>query len=84
VFAVQPLGEAETRAVLRRDADQRGIFLSDEVMDYVLTRFPRDLSHLMRLLDRLDEFGLAHGRRITVPLVRQMLAEEGFDEADTA
>ena len=31
----------------------------------------------MRLLDRLDEFGLAKGRRITVPLVRQMLAEEG-------
>ncbi|MBP6763835.1 MAG: DnaA regulatory inactivator Hda [Rubrivivax sp.] len=84
VFALQPLAEAETRAVLRRDADRRGIFLSDEVMDYVLTRFPRDLAHLMRLLDRLDEFGLAHGRRITVPLVRQMLAEEGYDEADPA
>lgn len=84
VFAVQPLGEAETRAVLRRDADRRGIFLSDEVMDYLLTRFPRDLSHLMRLLDRLDEFGLAQGRRITVPLLRQMLAEEGFDEIDPA
>lgn len=84
VFAVQPLGEAETRAVLRRDADRRGIFLSDEVMDYVLTRFPRDLAHLMRLLDRLDEFGLANGRRITVPLVRKMLAEEGFDEIERA
>lgn len=84
VFAMQSLGEAETRAVLRRDADQRGIFLSDEVMDYVLTRFPRDLSHLTRLLDQLDKFGLAHGRRITVPLVRQMLAEEGLDEADAA
>ncbi len=82
VFALQPLAEAETRAVLRRDADRRGIFLTDEVMDYVLTRFPRDLAHLMRLLDRLDEFGLALGRRITVPLVRQMLAEEGFDEVD--
>jgi DnaA family protein len=82
VFAVQSLADAETRAVLRRDADRRGIFLSDEVMDYVLTRFPRDLAHLMRMLDRLDEFGLAHGRRITVPLVRQMLAEEGFEEID--
>jgi DnaA family protein len=82
VFALQPLAEAETRAVLRRDADRRGIFLSDEVMDYLLTRFPRDLTHLMRLLDRLDEFGLANGRRITVPLVRKMLAEEGFDEID--
>lgn len=75
VFALQPLAEAETRAALRREADRRGIFLSDEVMDYMLTRFPRDLAHLMALLDRLDEFGLAMGRRITVPLVRKMLAE---------
>jgi DnaA family protein len=77
VFALQPLAEEHTRAVLRRDADRRGIFLSDEVMDHLLTRFPRDLTHLMRVLDRLDEFGLARGRRITVPLLRQMLAEEG-------
>ena len=77
VFAVEPLGEAEARAALRREADRRGIFLSDEVMDYLLTRFSRDLKHLMRWLDRLDEFALAHKRAITVPLLRQMLAEEG-------
>ena len=80
VFALQPLADAETRAALRREADRRGIFLSDEVMDYVLTRFERDLAHLMALLDRLDEFGLARGRRITVPLVRQMFDEEGSAE----
>ena len=75
VFALQTLPEAETRAALRREADHRGIFLSDEVMDHVLTHFPRDLSHLMRLLDRLDRYALAKGRRVTVPLLRQMLAE---------
>jgi DnaA-homolog protein len=82
VFALQPLPDAETRAVLRREADQRGIFLSDEVMDFLLTRFERDLGHLMRLLNRLDEYGLAKARRITVPLVRQMLSEEGLDLED--
>ena len=76
VFALQQLGEAESRAVLRRDADRRGIFLSDEVMDHLLTRFPRDLAHLTLVLDRLDHFGLAKGRRVTVPLVREMLAED--------
>ena len=76
VFAIQPLPEAETRAVLRREADRRGIFLSDDVMDHLLTHFPRDLGHLMQLLDRLDQFALAKSRRITVPLLRQMLLEE--------
>lgn len=77
VFALQPLGESEARAALRREADRRGIFLSDEVMDYLLTRFERDLKHLMRLLDRLDRFALAEHRGVTVPLLKTMLAEEG-------
>ena len=77
VFALEPLAEAETRAALRREADRRGIFLSDEVMGHLLTRFPRDLAHLMALLDRLDEFALASARAVTVPLLRQMLAEDG-------
>ena len=76
VFALQPLSEAETRAALRREADRRGIFLSDEVMDHLLTRFERDMASLMGLLDRLDHFSLARSRAITVPLLRTMLAEE--------
>ena len=80
VFALETLSEPETRAALRREADRRGIFLGDEVMGHMLSRFPRDLTHLMRLLERLDEFSLAKSRQITVPLVRQMLAEEGGGE----
>ncbi|HEV7912179.1 MAG TPA: DnaA regulatory inactivator Hda [Albitalea sp.] len=76
VLAIQPLSEAESRAALRREADRRGLFLSDEVMDYLLTRFSRDLKHLMDLLDRLDEFALASKRAITVPLLKQMLLED--------
>ncbi len=77
VFALVPLGENEVRAALRREADRRGTFLSDEVMDYLLTRFARDLKHLMAQLDRLDAFSLSSKRPITVPLLKQMLAEEG-------
>ena len=76
VFALEPLPEDSTRAVLRREADRRGIFLSDEVMDHLLTRFARDLKHLMQLLDRLDTFALARSRGVTVPLIRQMLDED--------
>jgi DnaA family protein len=77
VFALQPLAEPEVRAALRREADRRGVFLSDEVMDYLLTRFARDLKHLMAQLDRLDRFSLSNKRAITVPLLKQMMAEEG-------
>lgn len=77
VFALEPLGETDARAVLRREADRRGIFLSDEVMRFLLTRFSRDLKHLMALLDRLDEFALAEHRHVTVPLLKKLFEEEG-------
>lgn len=78
VHALKPLTEAGTRAALRREADRRGIFLSDEVMDFLLTRFARDLGSLMLLLRRLDQFSLAERRAVTVPLLKKMVAEEGL------
>lgn len=77
VFALRPLGEAEARATLGRLAERRGIVLSEEVIDYLLTRFARDLKHLVGQLDRLDAFSLATQRPITVPLLKKMLAEGG-------
>ncbi len=76
VFGVLPLSEANARAALRREADRRGVLLSDEVMHHLLTRFERDLKSLVALLDRLDLYALAEKRAITVPLIRQMMAEE--------
>jgi len=74
-FALEPLREPEMRAALRREADRRGLLLGDEMLDYLLSRFERNLKGLMALLDRLDEFALAHKRGLTLPLLRQMLAD---------
>jgi DnaA family protein len=76
VFQLQVLSEPERRAVLRQAADERGVFLSDEVMDYMLTRFSRDLASLMELLRQLDGYALQTKRAITIPLIKAMLEAE--------
>lgn len=76
VFQLQLLGETERRAVLRQHADARGLFLGDEVMDFMLHRFSRDLGSLMQLLERLDRHALRKQRAITVPLLKDMLDSE--------
>jgi DnaA-homolog protein len=76
VFQLRALGETERRAVLRRSADERGVFLGDEVMDFMLNRFSRDLSSLMMLLDQLDAYALRTQRAITIPLIKSMLDNE--------
>ena len=76
IEALQVLSEPERRAVLRQEADARGLFLSDEVMAYMLKRFSRDLGSLMQLLDHLDHYALQTQRALTIPLVRAMLENE--------
>jgi DnaA family protein len=76
VFALHALGDAQARAVLKREGDRRGIALSDDLLNHLLTRFERDLGHLMALLDRLDHFALARARPVTLPLLRLMLNED--------
>ena len=76
VFELHALTEPERRAVLRRQADARGLFLSDEAMDFMLSRFSRDLSSLMQLLDQLDGYALQTQRAITIPLIKAMLESQ--------
>ena len=73
VLGLKCLGEPERRAVLRQEADARGIFLSDEVMSFMLNRFSRDLGSLMQLLDLLDKYALKAQRGISIPLIKAML-----------
>ena len=75
IFHLQVLSESERRAVLRQNADERGIFLSDEVMDFMLNRFSRDLGSLVQLLDQLDGYALQTQRAITIPLLKSMLED---------
>lgn len=73
VFRLAGPSEATRRAVLRAQARERGIALPDEVLDYMLARFRRDLASLTQLLALLDRFALRAQRAVTIPLVRAML-----------
>jgi len=73
VFALQTLDDTQRREVLRANAQARGIALSDEVMDFMLRRFSRDLGSLMELLDLMDGYALQTQRAITIPLIKTMM-----------
>ena len=76
VFALQALTDLERRAVLRKEAESRGVVLSDDAMDFILSRFSRDLGSLMQLLDQLDAYALQTQRAITIPLIKSMLENQ--------
>lgn len=84
-IALPALDDAQLRTVLAREARRRGIALGPEVLEYLMRRAERDFGFLAAVLDHLDRYALAEQRPVTVPLVRRMLAEEGWADplADT-
>jgi len=73
IFQLQSLTDAQIRAVLQDSARLRGLVLGEEVLDFVLYRFSRDLGNLMPLLTALDHFALQTQRAITIPFIKTML-----------
>lgn len=72
-FQMQPLDDSQKMQLLRQRAQNRGYELSQAVLDYWLTRGPRDLGALLIDLDTLDKASLAHQQRVTIPLLKQVL-----------
>lgn len=73
VFQVQGLNDEDKRKALQLRATLRGIALSEEVISYVLQRNERSMQALFELLERLDQYSLQSQRRITVPLLRELM-----------
>jgi DnaA family protein len=76
VYQLKPLSDAEKALHLRALAARRGLPLSDEVLGYLLSRLPRDLSSLNAVLEALDRYSLATKRPLTLPLVREALEKK--------
>lgn len=73
VFQLHALSDEQKRDAMQQHAQQRGMRLNAEVLNYLLTRLRRDMPTLMAVLDAIDNYSLATKRPITVPLVREAL-----------
>ncbi len=77
VFQANPLADGDRAAALQLRARHRGLELPDDTARYLLTRSRRDMTSLYALLDRLDRESLRTQRRLTIPFVRDVLANRG-------
>jgi DnaA family protein len=73
VYQVHGLSDAEKAEALRVHAQQRGFVLADEVVNYLLRHWRRDLPALLAALDALDRYSLETKRPITVPMLKELM-----------
>ncbi len=67
------LDEDEKQMLLHQRASRYGFELTDQVVAFVMSRCARDQQSLLRLLDGLAHESLRQQRRVTIPLVRELL-----------
>lgn len=72
---VHALSDADKAQALMSMGRDRGLELGPELIDYLLTRTERDMRALTSLVEQLDQYSLALKRALTIPLLRQYLAQ---------
>jgi DnaA-homolog protein len=68
------LDDVQQRRALQLRASLRGLELPEETALYLQRRYPRDMTTLNSLLDRLDVASLQEQRRLTVPFIRRVVS----------
>jgi DnaA-homolog protein len=76
VFQMHALSDSEKLQALQQAANERGLQISNEVVPWLLKHFHRDMPSLMSLLEALDNYSLETKRAITLPLLKEMLAQK--------
>ena len=73
VFQLASADDEGKAAILQFRASRRGLSLSAEVASYIVSRAPRAMGQLLKLLDILDQASLAEQRALSIPFVKQAL-----------
>jgi len=79
IYRLNFLVDEELREAVIGHATMRGLSLEPAAVNYLLQRVSRDLGELTACLDRIDHYSLAAQRRITIPLVREVIGAEQTD-----
>ncbi|RDV27327.1 DnaA regulatory inactivator Hda [Alteromonas aestuariivivens] len=72
-YQLQALSDEHRKQVIRKRAQQRGLKLSEQALQFLLHHSDRDLPSLMSLLERLDNRSLQEQKKLSVAMVKREL-----------
>ncbi len=75
VYRLHPLSDADMQAALVKHALDLGFDLDPAIAAWLLTRASRNLGQLLQIVEALDRYSLEHKRRITLPLLKEILPQ---------
>lgn len=75
VFYLRNLQDEDLLQTITKRAEQLGLEIPLEAAQYLLTRSRREIKELLEIIDQLDKETIIQQRRVTLPLIRSVLAD---------
>ena len=79
VYKLEGLQDEQKVDLFKQRAANRGLDIPEEVIRFIFSRHSRSLTDLMSILARLDRSSIVLQRKITIPLVKEILALKGAE-----
>lgn len=77
--AIDAPDDAALSAALRKQFSDRQLKIDDTVIEYMIARMPRAFASAQKLVATLDKLALEQKKTITIPFVKQILADIFID-----
>jgi chromosomal replication initiator protein len=70
---IHPMDDGATTQLIHKLAEDLGLDIPDKIIDFLLTRIPRDFISVKHSVTRINEESLRQKHKVTIPLVKNAL-----------
>ena len=72
-FKINPLQDDDLLKALKNKCIQKGIIISEQILEFIIYRLSRNLSELSIAIEKLSSLAIANKRKVTIPFVKKIL-----------
>ncbi|MBP9722217.1 MAG: DnaA regulatory inactivator Hda [Gammaproteobacteria bacterium] len=72
-YHLKALDDSDKKRLLQTRAHERGMTLTEELAEYLITHGRRDITGLFDMLDRLDRASMRYKRKLSIPFAKEIL-----------
>ncbi|MBF0414931.1 MAG: ATP-binding protein [Magnetococcales bacterium] len=73
VVSMGVMNDSELGLVMKKIGFDRGLDLSEDLVNFLVTRLPRSPHDYVQAIDQLDQYGMKLSRNISIPLAKDVL-----------
>ncbi len=74
VYPLLELTDKQQAEAVKMRANERGLVMTDEVVNYLLSRSSRNTGELFAILDKIDRASLIEKRKVTIPFLHSIIS----------